>query len=158
MTNNEILGRIFGRMKDEGVSQVLLNRLQLLLDAFGGNIPQFAAATKGQLQATYNKMTPNAEKGLSSGTFTAHERFARLYKESQAEAREVARETVKAQEAREAEKAAMRQELLDRVVDFDALTSAMAALGTLKLTSCSLGRLLDTYELAASAKGGGAKC
>lgn len=157
MTNNEILGRIFGRMKDEGVSQVLLNRLQSLLDAFGGNIPQFVAATRGQLQATYNKLTPEAAKGLSSGTFAAHERFVRLYKESQAEAREVAKATVEAQEAREAEKAAMRQELLDKVVDFDTLTNAMAALGTLKLASCSLGRLLDTYELAASAKGGGAK-
>lgn len=151
MTNNEILGRIFGRMKDEGVSQVLLNRLQSLLDAFGGNIPQFAAATKGQLQATYNKITPGCEKGLSNGTFAAHERFVKLYKDSQAEAREVAKATVEAQEAREAEKAAMRQEILNRSIDFEAMTSAMAALGTLKLTSCSLGRLLDMYDLA---KGG----
>lgn len=154
MTNNEILGRIFGRMKDEGVSQVLLNRLQALLDAFGGNIPQFVAATRGQLQATYNKLTPEAAKGLSSGTFAAHERFVKLYKDSQAEAREVAKATVEAQEAREAEKAAMRQEILNRSIDFEAMTSAMAALGTLKLTSCSLGRLLDMYDLAK----GGAKC
>ena len=157
-SKNEILGRL----RDEGVEEMMVNRMERLLGVYNDNIPQFVIATEGQLQAAYNKLNPpkpgKTAKGLGSGTYAAFNRFVKIYKDSLYSERQVAKETVKAQEAREAEKAAMRQELLDKVVDFDTLTNAMAALGTLKLSSCSLGRLLDTYELAASAKGGGAKC
>lgn len=146
-TKNELLGRL----KDEGFSTVIVNRIESLLEVYNDNLPQFVAATRGQLQAAYNKICPDGSKGLAKGTYDAFDRLVKLYKDSLASERQLAKETVAAQEAREAEKAAMRQELLDRVVDFDALTSAMAALGTLKLTSCSLGRLLDMYDLA---KGG----
>jgi len=150
-SKNEILGRL----RDEGVEEVMVNRIERLLGVYNDNIPQFVIATEGQLQAAYNKLNPpkpgKTVKGLGSGTYAAFNRFVKIYKDSLYSDRQIAKETVAAQEAREAEKAAMRQEILDKVVDFDALTSAMAALGTLKLTSCTLGRLLDMYELA---KGG----
>jgi uncharacterized membrane protein len=145
MTRNEILGR----MRDEGYATVLVNRVEALLDASGGDIAEFAKLTRGQLMGLYNRGNPNStEKGLGGGTFKAFDRFVRIWKDSLNDVRQIARETVKAQEAREAEKAAMRQEILDREVIFDVLTSAMAALGTLKLDRCSLGRLLDMYDLA----------
>lgn len=145
MTRNEILGR----MRDEGYTAVLVNRVEALLDAAGGDIAEFAKLTRGQLMGLYNKGNPNStEKGLGEGTFKAFDRFVRIWKDSLSDLKQIARETVKAQEAREAEKAALRQEILDREVSFDVLTSAMAALGTLKLDRCSLGRLLDMYDLA----------
>lgn len=154
-SKNEILGRL----RDEGVEEMMVNRMERLLGVYNDNIPQFVIATEGQLQAAYNKLNPpkpgKAAKGLGSGTYAVFNRFVKIYKDSLYSERQVAKATVEAQEAREAEKAAMRQELLDKVVDFDALTSAMAALGTLKLTKCSLGRLLDMYELARGQ--GGAK-
>ena len=157
-SKNEILGRL----RDEGIEEKMVSRMERLLGVFNDNLPQFTIATKGQLQAAYNKLNPpkpgKMVRGLGNGTSTVFNRFVKIYKDSLYSDQQVAKETVAAQEAREAEKAAMRQELLDKVVDFDTLTNAMAALGTLKLASCSLGRLLDTYELAASAKGGGAKC
>lgn len=153
-TKNELLGRL----RDEGVPEMMVGRVERLLGVYNDNIPQFIIATEGQLQAAYNKLNPpqpgKQVKGLGRNTYDAFNRFVKLYKDSLNTERQIAKATVEAQEAREAEKAAMRQELLDKVVDFDTLTNAMAALGTLKLTSCSLGRLLDTYELAASAKGG----
>lgn len=145
MTRNEILGR----MRDEGYATVLVNRVEALLDASGGDIAEFAKLTRGQLMGLYNRGNPNStEKGLGGGTFKAFDRFVKIWKDSLNDVRQIARETVKAQEAREAEKAAMRQEILDREVDFNVLTNAMAALGTLKLEKCSLGRLLDMYDLA----------
>lgn len=145
MTRNEILGR----MRDEGYATVLVNRIGSLLDAAGGDIAEFAKLNRGQLMGLYNKGNPDStEKGLGAGTFRAFDRFVGIWKDSLNDVKQIARETVKAQEAREAEKAAMRQEILDREVSFDILTSAMAALGTLKLDRCSLGRLLDMYDLA----------
>lgn len=145
MTRNEILGR----MRDEGYAVVLINRIESLLDAAGGDIAKFAELNRGQLMGLYNNKNPNSvKKGLGDNTFKAFDRFVRIWKDSLSDAKQIARETVKAQEAREAEKAAMRQEILDREVSFDVLTSAMAALGTLKLDRCSLGRLLDMYDLA----------
>ncbi len=153
-TKNELLGRL----RDEGVPEMMVGRVERLLGVYNDNIPQFVIATEGQLQAAYNKLNPpkpgKQVKGLGDNTYNAFNRFVKLYKDSLNTERQIAKETVAAQEAREAEKAAMKQEILDKVVDFDTLTNAMAALGTLKLTHCSLGRLLDTYELAASAKGG----
>ena len=153
-TKNELLGRL----RDEGVEEKMVCRIERLLGVFNDNLPQFTIATEGQLQAAYNKLNPpkpgKIVRGLGQGTYTVFNRFVKLYKDSLYSERQVAKATVEAKEAREAEKAAMKQEILDKTVDFDTLTNAMAALGTLKLTSCSLGRLLDTYELAASAKGG----
>lgn len=145
MTRNEILGR----MRDEGYAAVLVNRIESLLDAAGGDIAKFAELSRGQLMGLYNNKNPySMKKGLGDNTFKAFDRFVRIWKDSLSDAKQIAKETVKAQEAREAEKAAMRQEILDREVSFDVLTSAMAALGTLKLDRCSLGRLLDMYDLA----------
>jgi hypothetical protein len=129
-----------------------VNRIGELLALFGGNIPQFCAATKAQLLATYNKTHPGT-RSLGAKTYDAHERFVRLWKQSQYDARQVARETVAEQERREAEKAEMREELLARKVDFDTLTSAMAALGTLGVKECAIGKLLEMYEMAKAAKG-----
>lgn len=150
-SKNEILGRL----RDEGIEEKMVSRMERLLGVYNDNIPQFIIATKGQLQAAYNKLNPpkpgKMARGLGRGTYAVFDRFVKIYKDSLCSERQIAKETAAAQEARETEKAAMWQELLDKVVDFDALTNAMASLGVLKLTSCTLGRLLDTYELA---KGG----
>lgn len=148
-TKNEILGFL----KDSGMSAVLRNRLENLLEnAFDGDIAKFANASHGELMKAY-KETTESKVSLSKGTFQAHDEFAKAYRRSLSDARALAKETVKAQEAKEAEKAAMRQEILEREIDFEVLTSAMAALGTLKITKSSLGRLLDMYDLAAKAVG-----
>lgn len=152
----ETLGKeaILGRLRDEGFTAVLVNRVAELLSVFNDNIPQFAAATKGQLNAAYAKLHPEPkQKNLGERTYDVFDRFVRIWKESRFEARQVAKAAVEEQERREAERAAMREELLDRKVDFDALTSAMAALGTLGVKECAIGKLLEMYEMAKAAKG-----
>ena len=152
MTKNEILGR----MRDEGFTSVVLNRLENLLAASGGDLAEFVKLSRGQLMGLYNKNNPDAkEKGLGANTFKAFDKFIRLYKGALSDAKQIAKETVKAQEARAAEKAAMRQEILDREINFETVTAAMAALGVLKIDKCSLGRLLDMYDLAAASTKGG---
>ena len=138
---------LLGQLRDSGLSALIVNRIGRLLGMFGNNVPQFCSLSRGALEGAYVKSHPGS-KGLGKATYDAFDRFVRFYRQSLYEAKKVARETVAAQEAREAEKASTRQELLGREVEFDALENAMAALGTLKLQKCSLGRLLDMYELA----------
>ena len=142
---------LLGQLRDTGLSTVLVNRIGELLGLFGSNVPQFCALSKAALEAAYVKAHPGT-KGLGKRTYEAFDRFVRLWKQSLYDAKQVARATVEEQERREAEKAGMREELLAKEVDFDALTNAMAALGTLKLTSCRLGKLLEMYDLAKGAR------
>jgi len=142
---------LLGQLRDEGYTSVLVNRIEELLEVFNGNIPQFCAATRGQLNAAYNKNHPG-EKSLGTKTYDVFERFVRLWKQAQYDARQVARETVEEQKRKEAEKASMRLELLAREIDFDAMTAAMAALGTLGLKVCTLGRLLEMHDMAKGAR------
>lgn len=144
---------LLGQLRDEGFTSVLVNRVEELLGAFNGNIPQFCAATRGQLSATYIKLHPETKlKGLGDRTFEVFDRFVKLWRESQFDARQVAKATVEAQEAKAAEREAMRLELLDREVEFGAMTNAMAALETLGAKKCKLGRLLELYDMAKEAK------
>ena len=144
---------LLGQLRDEGCTPYLVNRVEELLKAFNGNVAQFCAATRGQLNATYIKTHPETKlKGLGEKTFEVFDRFVQLWKQSRFDARQVAKATVEAQEARAAEKEAMRLELLDREVEFGAMTSAMAALETLGAKKCKLGRLLELYEMAKEAK------
>lgn len=146
---------ILGQLTDEGFSAVLVNRVEELLSVFNGNIAQFAVATRGQLNAAYAKTHPETKfKGLGAKTFNVFDRFVAIWKQSKFDARQVAKATVEEQERKEAERAEMRNELLERKVDFDTLTSAMAALGTLGIKECTLGKLLEMYEMARAAKGG----
>lgn len=144
---------LLGYLRDAGVTTVLVNRIEELLDAFNGNIPQFCAATRAQLDATYIKVHPETKlKGLGEKTYEVFDMFVRAWKQSQFDARQAAKATVEAQEAKAAEREAMRLELLDREVEFGAMTSAMAALETLGAKKCKLGRLLELYDMAKEAK------
>lgn len=143
---------ILGRLRDENFAPVLVNRIEELLQAFGNNIPQFCALSKGKLSATYNTMHPEGAHGIGAKTWKVFERFCAIYRELQCDARATAKAVVEEQERKEAEKAEMRERILDGIVDFDALTAAMAALGTLGLKSCSLGKLLEMHALALKAR------
>ena len=145
---------ILGRLRDEGFAPVMVNRIEELLQAFGNNIPQFCALSKGKLSATYNAMHPEGAHGIGAKTWRIFERFCAIYRELQCDARATAKAVVEEQERKEAERASMREELLERKVDFDTLTSAMAALGTLGIKECAIGKLLEMYEMAKAAKGG----
>ena len=153
----ETLGKeaILGRLRDEGFTAMIVNRLDELLGAFGNNIPQFAALDKGKLSGAYNSLHPKGEMGLGQRTWDAFLRFRAIWNESKYEARQVAKAAVEEQERREAERAAMRDELLDKPANFDAMTSAMAALGTLGLKECPLGKILEMHDMDLKAKGGG---
>lgn len=142
---------LIGQLRETGLSATLANRIEELLGLFGNNVPQFCALSKAALEAAYVKAHPGT-KGLGSKTYGAFDRFVRLWKQSLYDARQVARATVEEQERKEAERAEMRNKLLEREVDFDALTAAMAALGTLGLKSCRLGKLLEMHDLALRAK------
>lgn len=144
---------ILGRLRDEGFSVMVVNRIDQLLGAFGNNIPQFCSLDKGKLTGAYNSISPEGEKGLGNKTWTAYGRFCAIYRESKYDAKQTAKAVVEEQERKEAEKAKLRQEILDRKVDFDTLTNAMAALGTLSIKECALGKLLEMYEMAKAAKG-----
>lgn len=153
---SEALGKeaLLGRLRDEGFTAVLVNRIAELLSVFNDNIPQFAAATKGQLNAAYAKLHPEAkQKNLGDRTYDVFDRFVKIWKESRFEAKQVAKAAVEEQERREAERAAMRVELLDRIVNFDAMTASMAALETLGLKECSVGKILEMHDMALKAKG-----
>ena len=142
---------LLGRLRDEGFSPVLVNRMDELLEVFNGNIPQFIIATRGQLNAAYNKTHPG-EKSIGAKTYAVFDRFVQLWKQSRLEVRQVARAAEDERERREAERASMRSELLERDIDFDAMTAAMAALGTLGLRQCALGKLLEMHDMAKGAK------
>lgn len=146
---------ILGRLRDEGFKTVIVNRIEELLKAFGDNIPQFCALEKGRLCGAYNSLHPEGKAGLGTKTWDAFLRFRAIWREAQYDAKQTAKAVVEEQERKEAERAEMRNELLDGIVDFDALTAAMAALGTLGLKSCSLGKLLEMHAMALKARGGG---
>lgn len=148
---------ILGRLRDEGFAAVLVNRIEELLQAFGNNIPQFCALAKGKLSATYNTLHPDGGRGVGAKTWKVFERFCAIYRELQCDARQIAKATVEEQERKEAERAEMREGLLSSGINFDAMTSAMAALGTLGLKSCSLGKLLEMHDLALQAQKEGAQ-
>lgn len=144
---------LLGQLRDEGYTPYLVNRVEELLEAFNGNVAQFCAATRGQLNATYVKTHPETKlKGLGEKTFEVFDRFVQLWKQSRFDARQIAKATVEAQEAKAAEREAMRLQLLDRELEFDSVTSAMAALETLGVKKCKLGRLLELYDMAREAK------
>lgn len=144
---------ILGQLRDEGYEAVIVNRIENLLRAFGDNVQQFAGATRGQLEATYvQKLNPKGKMGLGDKTWDAHQRFGAIWRKSRLDAKQVARSVVEAEEAKAAEKEAMRLEILDREVEFGAMTSAMAALETLGAKKCRLGRLLELYDMAKEAK------
>ena len=146
---------LLGHLRDAGVSVVIVNRIEELLggEPFKGDLERFCGASHGDISAAYVATHPNAKlKGVGQNTFDAFDLFVRLWKQSRFEVKQLARATVEAQEARAAEKEAMRLELLDREVEFDAVTSAMAALETLGVRKCTLGRLLDLYDVAKAAK------
>lgn len=145
---------ILGRLRDEGFSTVLVNRVEELLAAFGNNIPQFCALSKGKLAGAYNTLHPEGARGMGAQTWKTFERFVAIWRELQCDARATAKAVVEEQERKEAERAEMRNELLERKVDFDTLTNAMAALGTLGIKECAIGKLLEMYEMAKAAKGG----
>ena len=153
--SDEMIGKeaILGQLRDEGFEAMTVNRVEKLLDAFGGNIQQFVGATRAQLESTYvKKLNPNGKMGLGDKTWETFERFGAIWRKSRLDAKQVAKATVEAQEAKAAEKEAMRLELLDREVEFGAMTSAMAALETLGAKKCKLGRLLELYDMAKEAK------
>lgn len=142
---------ILGRLRDEGYATVLVNRIDELLKAFGNNIPQFCALTKGRLAGAYNTLHPEGDRGVGAKTWKVFERFCAIWRELQCDARETAKAVVEEQERKEAERAEMREGILSSGINFDAMTSAMAALGTLGLKSCSLGKLLEMHDLALQA-------
>ena len=154
---SDIIGKeaLLGQLRDEGYKAVLVNRLEELMGVFNDNIPQFCTATRGQLGAAYAKAHPETvQKGLGERTYRAFDRLVAIYKQSKLDMRQVARAAAEEQERKEAEKARARLETYERVVDFDALTSAMAALGTLGLKSCAIGKLLEMHDMALKAKEG----
>ena len=74
-TKNELLGRL----RDEGVEEKMVCRIERLLGVFNDNLPQFTIATEGQLQAAYNKLNPpkpgKIVRGLGQGTYTVPDHF-----------------------------------------------------------------------------------
>ena len=144
VSKNELLGAL----KDMGHSPTAVNRIGRLLKVFGDNVPQFAGATPAQLLAAYRKTSGNSSFDLGKASYAAFDDFAALYKRKVLNVRQVAQETVKAAEEKAAEKSALRSELLSKEIDFDTLTTALAALGTLKIQKCSLGKILDMYDMA----------
>lgn len=157
----ETIGKetLLGQLRDSGFTAVVVNRIGELLDAYvrgGGTLQQFCGGLeKGRLWKLYAELRPEGDRGMGDKTWVAYKRFCAIWREAQSDAKETAKAVVEEQERREAEKARLREELLDRVVDFDTLTSAMAALGTLGIRECALGKLLEMYEMAKAAKGGG---
>lgn len=150
---------ILGRLRDERkFSVVLVNRIEELFDEFmktaGATIEKFCNLDKGKLWGIYNGLHPEGNRGAGEGTWKAFQRFCAIWRELQCDARQIAKATVEEQERKEAERASMREELLERKVDFDTLTNAMAALGTLGIKECAIGKLLEMYEMAKAAKGG----
>ncbi len=155
--STETLGRqaLFGQLRDAGLSATLANRLEELLNAepFNGDLERFCAAESGKLAAAYNRSHPGT-KGLGAKTFEAHDLLAKFWKQSKFDARQVAKETVAAQEAREAEKARMREELLDRQLTSENILVALDILEKLGQKSFPLRDLVEFHDRAARAKGG----
>lgn len=148
VSKNELLGAL----KDMGHSPTVVNRIEKLLGVFENNVPQFAGATTAQVLAAYRKVCDKSSVDLGKASYAAFNDFVALYKKRMLDVRQVAQETVRATEAKAAEKSALKSELLSKDIDFDTLTTALAALGTLRIQKCSLGKILDMYDMAKGAK------
>ena len=146
-SKNELLGAL----KDMGHSPTAVNRIGRLLEVFGDNVPQFAGATSAQLLAAYRKAGGNSSFDLGKASYAAFDDFVALYKRRILDVKQVAQETVKAMEVKATEKLALKSELMSKEIDFDTLTTALAALGTLKIQKCVLGKILDMYDMAKGA-------
>jgi len=145
---------ILGRLKDEGFATVLVNRIEELLQAFGNNIPQFCSLSKGKLAGTYNTLHPDGDRGVGAKTWKVFERFCAIYRELLADARATARAVVDEQERREAEKAEMKSELLERELAAEHIIVALDVLERLGQKTFPLRDLLEFHDRAARAKGG----
>ena len=144
---------ILGRLRDEGVKTVLVNRIEELLQAYGNNIPQFCALTKGGLSKTYNTLHPDGDRGVGAKTWKTFERFCQVYRELLADARDTARAVVEEQERKEAEKASMREQLLERELAAENILVALDILEKLGQKTFPLKDLLEFHDRAAKARG-----
>lgn len=142
---------LLGFLRDSGVSEVIVGRLGRLIDAFNGNIPQFMAATDGQLAATYNKfINPEKDgtkkKGLGESTLTAFDMLRRQYavlnKRNDAAVKEK-QEKDEATTASAVDK--LKAELLARNIDLKVLSETVAWL-QIAFGSVTLGELITHYD------------
>lgn len=149
----ETMGKsaLLGQLRDAKFSEMVVNRLGQLMSAFGDNIPQFMALEKGALEAAYCRLHPGT-KGLGARTYDAFEAMRRIYKQSLFDKRQMQAEAAKVAEEAERRRQEEETSVLNADIDFELLTSAMAALGTMKLTHAPLRKIMDMYALAKSAQ------
>lgn len=132
------------RLRDDGHSEAMVRRVEGLLKAFNENVPQFCAATKSQLEATYNKSHPGT-KGLGDATFRAFDAFVRYQKVSDYDARRAAEETVRVQEERKAMAEDAKADALSETIDIQAMSDAVTWYAT-AFSECTLGDLMKAYH------------
>ena len=138
---------LIGQLRDTGLSTVLVNRIEELLEAFNMNLDQFCIATRGQLLATYRKTHPGL-KSLGAKTYDAFDTFVRLWKQSKYEVKQVAKEAAAEQERKEAERAEMREALLTKEMDSETVLKVLEALERLgRSKKFSLGEMLNLYGM-----------
>lgn len=144
----ETKNSLLGFLKDSGVSAMVVGRVDKLIEAFNDNIPQFVIATRGQLEAAYNRLHPMTagSKGLGTATYDAFDRLVRRYKESQRSMKAAANE--KQEVEKHLEKVAtenLRSELLDRDIDLKKMSELIAWM-SMKFQTMKLKDLLDWYD------------
>lgn len=150
----ETKNSLLGFLKDSGVSAVICSRVEDLIDAFNGNLDQFVIATKGQLEATYNKNHPDGARGLGAATFKAIDLLKGRYRHANSQIRE-------AEKAEKAEKTELqdnaceefRKNYLSRKIDLKTLHETCEWL-EMMFTEIDLGSLIGHYEKITERKGG----
>lgn len=144
----ETKNSLLGFLKDSGVSAMVVGRVEKLIEAFNGNIPQFVIATHGQLEAAYNRFHPMTagSRGLGDATYDAFDKLVRRYKESQRSAK--AAESERQEVERRLEKAAtenLRSEILDKDIDLMSMSELIAWM-SMKFQTMKLKDLLEWYD------------
>ncbi len=148
---------LLGALKDEGFSSTLINRLAAMAELFekdGDTFENFTKLDKHKLAGLYNRTSPDGSKGIGAKTYKAFDRLVYLAKMAKFDARQTAKAVVEEQERKEAEKARMREELLERELTAENILVALDILEKLGQKSFPLRDLIEFHDRAARAREG----
>ena len=141
----ETKNTLLGFLKDSGMSNIIVGRIGMLIDSFGG-IDKFLAATTGQIEAEYNRTHPSSDRGLGKVTLDAIDHLRNRAKNAAYCVRKMEDAKEKSEsELKAAASYALRQEFLSVKMNLKVLADVVAGILTM-LEDCDLSMILGLYR------------
>lgn len=139
------------RMRDEGISEVAVNRIRNLIGAFGGDVEAFCRASKGALMTAYSRMVPDTPKSIGTTTFRAFDKFVAYQRASRFDTLRVAEEEVKLLNEKKQITDEARAAALSERIDLKILSDVVAWYST-AFPTAQLGEIVSHYHRMAELK------